>query len=881
MSAAHNARFPRLVFRWAILTLCIMKSPGTFAFKIYVAVSLLLGLTLQIKSTGAIPGDEFEAAGFLYNSVSALRVLAIITAVLAAGGLLVQCRRTGVRLGWVLTLGLIPLGFVMPFPCFAAGLFFIELEGFRRQRHELIEGGGAPRLLAQGEALAKLSWRRLLGWWPPIALLAATGALVVTGAESVVYTASFSPELFDEASLSSYRMRLLDLSAAFGAGMALLYLVPMFVAWPLLLWLRNCRQLVMGHQVVALCVALLATLFTRYGLRAVVGDEIDAVGLTWHTELYLSLLFLLWYHSVRRNLLLTEATGGAAIWCVAVMGLLGLPTEQMPEFLRKSPRLSYLSWAVLAGVLLFCLVYTSYPKLEDFRSKLIALGVITAIHVIVLLQIALVLSVRRGRTIRVHGATLLAACVLILGGTGASLRPISATDAQIIHEYARFGYIIKRGSIRNALSQENRTGYGPVDAHFEHQGEGDGVFPVEEAYQRAPGEPPIVIILWDAARHDHMSCYGYPRVPATTPNMDRMAAESVMFENAYSAATATTCGVRHLFTGNYSTRYMLAEDHDPFFVHALRKHGYRDFLITAFGTDYNGVSIDAFQRNADPASMDGSNFRNLTRHPQGLDRERPDSVKAEKMIEAWRAAYEERGEGCLEGTFSFLHLTGTHFPWKNNNPVHDYGADPVSLYDGETAKCDALTGQALDTLREIGAYDDAIIILLADHGTGLREHGRWAGFLTYEEQIRIPLIIKMPGVKHRRVQEVVGTIDIAPTLIGLFEPGQPNPYDGVSLMPLMVGDQTRLGRKDIVSFCSFEDAYSLIHDRRWKLHYHRSEDYMLLFDLKNDPLERRNLVDENPGMTTNLVNRMAAFLWRGRTGYGNPYHYRDWTPPGK
>lgn len=778
-----------------------------------------------------------------------------------------------------LTIAMIPIAFFMPLPCFAAGLLFIELSELRRTAREAQSGGNNDNLVAQGKALISWGWRDLIMWWPIIALLISLGALVVTGIESVVYSASFSPRLFDSEALASYRLRLLDLSVAFGVGMSLFYLVPMLFAWLPLRALNRANRLDLAHQVVALSLAGLLTAFTQWGLWKVMGDEIVAVGLSGHILLYLAMVFLFWFHSVRRNLRHSEKATAAVLWCRGVLGLLGWPSSRMPRSLTDHPGRVHLAWVMLAGLWLFMLVYTSYPELEDFRSKLIALGVVTAIHVIFLLQVATLLTVTGGRMLKVRGIVV-ALMVVVLGcGFGFSLRPISGTDAQIVHEYARFGYIIKRGSLRDLLHGSNTTGYEPSDGVFEYHGEGDDRFPTDIGPLDISKAPPILMVLWDAARADHMSCYGYSVKPSTTPHMDRVAAESVVFEKAYSAATATTCGVRHLYTGNYSTRYMLAEDHDPFFVHALRKYGYRTFYITAFGTDYNGVSIDAFQRNAPLASTDGTQFLNLTRHPQGLDRERPDSVKAEKMMEAWRAAYKEKGKGCLNGTFSFLHLTGTHFPWKNDNPVHDYGKGHVNLYDGETAKCDALTGEVLDVLREVGAYDDAIIIHLSDHGTGLFEHGRWAGFLTYEEQIRIPLIVKMPGVAHRRVTEVVSTVDIAPTLVGLFEPGGANPYDGVSLLPLMTGARQQLGRRDMVSFCSFEDAYSLIHDRRWKLHYHRSEDYALLFDLQEDPLERVNLIDKNPQMAAELTSRIGAFLWRGRRGYGNPYHYRDWTPP--
>ena len=853
------------------------KSLGTLAFKIHVAVSLLLSLTLQIKSTGAIPGDEFEAANLLYNIAPALSWIVYCTAAAAIVALLYQIHRGGGGLAEVLTIVMVPFGFFMPLVGFAVGLAFLELAALRRSGLEASGSEQRPALLAQGETLAAWGWKELLQWWTIIALPISVGALVVTGLESFVYSADFSPELFDGAALASYRLRLLDLSVAFGVGMSLFYLVPMLLAWVGLRLLKRAGRLEWAYQVVALSLAGLMIAFTKWGLWKVVGDEIVAVGLSSHILFYLSLVFLFWFHSVQRVLLDSGNDAAAVLWCRAVLGLLGLPASRLPRILRDHQRRVRGTWVFVAAMWLFVLVYTSYPELEDFRSKLIALGVVTAIHVIFALQIAILLTITAGRMIRVQRVALMLITAGLLCGFGASLRPISGADAQIVHEYARFGYIIKRGSLRDILHGENRTGYEASDGQFDFHGAGDERYP--EGVVDVSQTPPIFMVLWDAARPDHMSCYGYSRVPSTTPHMDRVAQESVVFEKAYSAATATTCGVRHLYTGNYSTRYMLAEDHDPFFVHALRKHGYRTFYITAFGTDYNGVSIDAFQRNAPPVTDDGTQFLNLTRHPQGLDRERPDSVKAEKMMEAWRTAFKEKGEGCLNGTFSFLHLTGTHFPWKNDNAIHDYGQGHVDLYDGETLKCDALTGRALDVLREIGAYDDAIIIHLADHGTGLFEHGRWAGFLTYEEQTRIPLIIKMPGVKPRRVSEVVGTIDIAPTLVGLFEPGASNPYDGVSLLPLMTGEKEKLGRQDIVSMCSFEDAYSLIHDRRWKLHFHRAEDYSLLFDLQNDPEERVNLIDKNPAMVNELMGRMGAFLWRGRRGYGNPYHYRDWTPP--
>ena len=159
------------------------------------------------------------------------------------------------------------------------------------------------------------------------------------------------------------------------------------------------------------------------------------------------------------------------------------------------------------------------------------------------------------------------------------------------------------------------------------------------------------------------------------------------------------------------------------------------------------------------------------------------------------------------------------------------------------------------------------------------EHGRWAGFLPYEEQVRVPLMIKVPGIDAKRVNQMVSTIDVAPTLVGLLNPGEKNPFHGVSLIPTMMDTSHHLQREFIVSLCAFEDSYSIVWQGRYKMHYHRRENYALLYDLKEDPAERRNIIAEKPEIAAKLREHIAAFLWEGRSGFGNPYRYRQWTPP--
>ncbi len=862
---------------------------GPACLRLGVLIQLTASLTARIQATGAIPGDEFALAGHLYGALVPLRILAALLLVAAAAGVAVEARRRRGRSRWLrISVGAALLGGLI-WPVGGLGLALLlwestwaveTLGGLERTASQLQEG-----LRSEGHQLLVADWRRCIAWWPGLAALAAVGAYLVAGIESVTYTASFAPELFSSRTLTAYRWRLVDLSAAFGAGMALSYLLPLLLARPVM---RLLSRLPGGdlkiHVVVPLALALWATIYCRIGIFRVIGDEIRATGVEGQTEVLLALLFFLWFHLAHGSLFALAERGGASrvygageIWTVAALSLTGFSFAMAPATVVRPRRVTYLVWAALAAGWLAVLVYGAYPDLQDFRDRLIVLDVFTSVNVLVLMMLALAHALRPGRPFLRQSPSRIALGGIVAGLALLSLRPIHGELAVVVHEYTRFGYMIKKGSLREVLRPENRLGYTRPDREFQVHGPGEDRYPAWTPLggNGTHAKPPILIVLWDAGRPDRMHVYGNPR--DTTPVADELAAESIVFERAYSMGTATTCGVRHLFTGRYSTRYMLSTRHAPFFIHALRPWGYRDFFVTAFGSDYNGVSLASFLRGGPPLESDGSHVVNVTHRE--INREWSDRIKTEKLVATWRAVVADKGPGGLDGTLSYLHLTGTHFPWYNESPVRDYGSSWVDLYDGEMAKVDALTGKAFDVLKQLGVWDRAIVVLTADHGTGLKEHGRFAGFLPYEEQIRVPLLIRVPGVAPRRVKAPVASIDVAPTLVGLFDPGGANPFDGVSLLPLMDGSEPSLKREDLVSLCAFEDAYALIHDGRYKLHYHRTEDYALLFDLKEDPGERVNLIERRPEIVKDLTARLAAFLWRGRTGYANPYHYRAWTPP--
>lgn len=374
-------------------------------------------------------------------------------------------------------------------------------------------------------------------------------------------------------------------------------------------------------------------------------------------------------------------------------------------------------------------------------------------------------------------------------------------------------------------------------------------------------KPPIFIVLWDAGRPDHFSCYGYER--RTTPNVDQFAKEAILFKNAYSQSTATSTGIRHLLTGKYSTRYMLdLENIAPFWLDRFVELEYHDFLVNTLGSFYNGTPKEAYTLKMP------KKFQKLLRFYE---------VKGEEP-ERIEDIFKKIDQRKLKNRFyGYLHHVRTHTPWFNHPDATFYGKEPIDRYDNSINYLDQLFGRFIQELKKRNLYEKSIILLLADHGTGLNDHGRYGSFLPYQEQIRVPLLIKIPGFAPRQIEEPVGLIDVGPTLLNLFMDEVKNPYDGVSLLPLMRGETEQLPRDKLFVVCAFEDAYAVIENNHWKCVVHRRRQYWKLYDLLKDPQEKVNLAETHPDQIARFQQIFRAYFQNGLHSYSNPYHYRAWS----
>ena len=165
-----------------------------------------------------------------------------------------------------------------------------------------------------------------------------------------------------------------------------------------------------------------------------------------------------------------------------------------------------------------------------------------------------------------------------------------------------------------------------------------------------------------------------------------------------------------------------------------------------------------------------------------------------------------------------------------------------------------------------GIYDRTVILFTSDHGEQFWEHGASLhGHTVYEEEIRIPLILVSHAIQRRFEDVPVIAADMAPTLADLAGYSVDPPYDdprmGISLLPLITkNERTRYLKRDVVGRASFKRRYFLYRDWEWKLVYLAELDLLQLFNVVIDPLEKSNLLEEEPKLAIELELELLEYL---------------------
>jgi tetratricopeptide (TPR) repeat protein len=345
-----------------------------------------------------------------------------------------------------------------------------------------------------------------------------------------------------------------------------------------------------------------------------------------------------------------------------------------------------------------------------------------------------------------------------------------------------------------------------------------------------PGAP-VILISIDTLRADRLPIYGYRR--GSTPVMDRLAGEGIVFDDVYSHTPLTLPSHASLFTGLLPTRHGV-RDNIGYTLTANSGTLASRFKAAGYAT---GAAVSAYVLRRQTGIADGFDFFDDAIEVAGTGDSLADTQRDGRLTVDALAGWLDRQGG--QRVFAFLHLYEPHTPY---SPPQAYRAgDP---YDGEIAYADELVGRLLDRIKARGWLDRAIVAIVSDHGEGLGDHGESEhGILLYREALQVPWILRLPGGggAGRHVGGTLGLVDVAATLLDLAGLDASS-LDGQTVRPALA-TKARVDRS-VYS----ETFYPRLH-LGWSDLASATEQHLRfikaplpeLYDLSHDPGERRNL----------------------------------------
>jgi arylsulfatase A-like enzyme len=370
----------------------------------------------------------------------------------------------------------------------------------------------------------------------------------------------------------------------------------------------------------------------------------------------------------------------------------------------------------------------------------------------------------------------------------------------------------------------------------------------------APSDLNVILVTIDTLRSDRVSSYGSELVD--TPNIDNFASEGVLFSNAASTVPFTLPAHSSILTGLYPPGHGVRENVGytldpsiPTLAEVLSDGGWTTAgFVSAFVLDGRWGIDQGFDHYFDDFNLKDFETANLS------------SVQRSGDVTIAKAVRWLDGRPKNAPFFLWLHLYDPHDPYTPPEPFKSQY--PGRPYDGEVAYTDSLIGEFRQALEERGLLTSSLVILTADHGEGLGDHGEAShGFFIYDSTIHVSLIVRPPTAADvgRVVDSAVSHVDIFPTILDAVDLSAPKRVHGQSLLPMIAGENAELDR-GVYS----ESLYPLLHYGWAPLRAIRTENHKLIsaprlevFDVMADPREERDLSLEQPGVTGELEQRLA------------------------
>jgi len=389
------------------------------------------------------------------------------------------------------------------------------------------------------------------------------------------------------------------------------------------------------------------------------------------------------------------------------------------------------------------------------------------------------------------------------------------------------------------------------------------------AYCKPPANaqhPNIILITLDTTRADRMGFLGSER--GLTPNLDALAREGVVFSHAYAQVPLTTPSHAVILTGTYpefnNVNYMgdSLGKMLPFLPDILRRNGYRTAAFV-------GALV------LDPKKLAPGFERGFELYDAGYHRRRGNEDRYRSL--------ERRGEEVVKRAldwlskrpagpfFLWVHLYDPHDPYSPPEPFSTrYKAEP---YDGEIAYTDSMVGKFIAGLKTRGLFDNSLLAVMADHGEAFGEHGeKHHGIFLYDETLHVPLVFKLPGkAASRKIENRVGLVDVAPTVLQVAHLPVPPVMQGKSLLQHMKSGQAGAANppadSDLQRPVYSESAYGHLSFGWSTLRAWRTGKYLYieapsreLYDQSGDPSAANNLASQSKAVADTAGAQIAEFV---------------------
>ncbi|KAA3605780.1 MAG: DUF229 domain-containing protein [Planctomycetota bacterium] len=406
--------------------------------------------------------------------------------------------------------------------------------------------------------------------------------------------------------------------------------------------------------------------------------------------------------------------------------------------------------------------------------------------------------------------------------------------------------------------------------------------------------PNVLVVVIDTLRADRLGCYGYPI--STSPNIDRLAAESMRFEAAYAQAPWTRASCASLFTGLYPDSHMTntiwqkLPSHFETLPEMLHADGYQ---TACFSANQNVSPLFGFEQGFDHFWVaTETRIRRFTsvkrielllRKQLGFDRAGPiealhgsDASFVNQRVETWLDGIERE-----RPYFLYIQYIDPHYPYSppvdllqdspedpaelvqrfkvpHNPPPYPIGQWPDQeeglvdsfsrLYDSEIAFVDREFGRLLTKMESQGLLENTYIVVTSDHGEEFQDHTQMLhGQSLFDELVRVPLIIHGPEVATGVSQGAVELVDLLPTVAAWVGTQAPEAIHGTSLQTVLEKGDSGNPEPVFTQRLKGDPMHAVrIGDEKIVLIEHEDQEHWLFYNLGSDPGEQNNLAKQFP-----------------------------------